>query len=531
MKSFTISSKILMGYAGVLIFTIAAAVLLTQTSRGVQSHVVMFIDDTMPQLSALEQLGKGINRLEISAFSLYGTLTNVGTFDDQRQEHAGHIDQQLRSLEAKQPAALQSALEQLDASLDQFRQVMAANRVNWDAARVELVNLSSQADKARQELGVIEQRVQQAASGSSQKIERELASSVTLVVVLVSVIALIAIVAFVLSRQRIAKPIQEFSTTLKQVSHNHDLTRQLNAQSGDEIGQAALSINELIGVFRTGISDVATAIQGISQSVGALGQAAESSDAIVSQINREIDRLVQVMVNLDGQIEHSVARSESASETASRGAKEVQQGASEVAETSESIAALARDIESTAEMLLQLRSAGDQVSGVVTTIAEIADQTNLLALNAAIEAARAGESGRGFAVVADEVRTLANKTHQSTVEINAMLDKILSSIVQSVDTMASNQEKAKASMELAQGTVSSLSDIQQTILDLSSASSEVAGLAAGVRNEVSTVRDQVNQFKHLGDSVARSSGETRDASGSLQGLSGSLESMVGRFKV
>lgn len=316
-----------------------------------------------------------------------------------------------------------------------------------------------------------------------------------------------------------------------QVSQDHDLTQQLNAKSGDEIGQAAHSINELLSVFRAGMSDVAAAIHGISQSVNTLGQATESSDATVGQMNQEIDRLVELMVNLEEQIEHSVARSESASETATRGATEVQQGASEVANTSASIAALADDIETTAAMLLQLRTAGDQVSSVVSTIAEIADQTNLLALNAAIEAARAGESGRGFAVVADEVRSLASKTHQSTVEINTLLDNIVSSIVQSVDTMASNQEKAQQSVKLVQSTVNSLANIQQTILELSQASSEVAGLAAGVRNEVCSVRGQVNEFKGMGDTVAQSSGETRAASASLSSLSSSLESLVGRFKV
>lgn len=532
MKSLSISSKILFGYAGVLLVTVVAAVLLTQTSRGVQQQVGMFIDDTLPQLTALEQVGAVINRLEISAFSLYGTTINVAGFDEQRSAHSESMAQQFGVFETQLAVTgLQQAIDLLNQNLDQLRNVMASRSVDWDGARTQLAELSSSAEAARAELQSIQAQVQQSAAVSSQIIEQDLAGSVTLVIVLVSVIAVFALIAFSLSRQQIARPIIEFSQTLEDVSSNHDLTRQLNASSADEVGQAASSINQLLAVFRAGMSDVATAIQGISQSVATLGHTSESSDATVSRLNQEIDRLVEVMVGLEDQIEHSVSRSAVASEAAARGATEVQQGAREVENTSSSIAALAGDIETTADMLLQLRSAGDQVSSVVSTIAEIADQTNLLALNAAIEAARAGESGRGFAVVADEVRSLASKTHQSTVEINTMLDKIVTSITQSVDTMASNREKAQRSVELAQVTVASLSNIQQTILDLSQTSSEVAALAGSVRQEVSTVRSQVNEFKSLGDTVAEGSGETREASASLRDLSGSLESLVGRFKV
>ncbi|MEF1230812.1 methyl-accepting chemotaxis protein, partial [Vibrio fortis] len=108
----------------------------------------------------------------------------------------------------------------------------------------------------------------------------------------------------------------------------------------------------------------------------------------------------------------------------------------------------------------ELQQMSSQIGSILDVIRGIAEQTNLLALNAAIEAARAGEQGRGFAVVADEVRVLAQKTTQSTSEIETMISNLQSSSKTAGNVIESCMNDMEMSVEQASNANSAMEEIQ-----------------------------------------------------------------------
>ena len=531
----SISFKIAMGYTAVLVITLIAAVALNNSSSTVKLEVSQFIAVTLPELEQVEQLQSGINELILSAYSLYGTTTNVEQFTNTYQQADTRIRASIEKLKALDSQfntePLESELSGYRDDLSALKSNMAASAVDWDGARDQLAQLSKRVAQIEALLKSHKQHISETATASSKRIFTKLSDALTLNWLMVAVIVGVAVLAYVYSRKQVVAPVTGLARQLGYVAESLDLTVKLPANAKDEVGMAARGVSRLLAVFGDGVQDVLHTSNGISEAVNSLGRVSQRAEDSVGHLNQEIDQLVNQMMQLEGRIEAGVASSTRASEAAQQGAAEVAQGAQEVGRTSDSISALADDMESTAAMLSELRSSGDQVSTVVSTIAEIADQTNLLALNAAIEAARAGESGRGFAVVADEVRTLANRTHQSTVEINNMLESIVSSITAAVENMSSNQEKAKQSVTFSRGTVDSLSSIQDTILGLSQQCIDVASATRLVQQEVVQARDQVNQFKALGATVAEGSEQTQTAGTQLSDLVQRLDELSSKFKV
>jgi methyl-accepting chemotaxis protein len=85
-----------------------------------------------------------------------------------------------------------------------------------------------------------------------------------------------------------------------------------------------------------------------------------------------------------------------------------------------------------ATKLAVLSEKAGNITGVITTITKVADQTNLLSLNASIEAEKAGEYGRSFAVIAREIRRLADQTAIATLDIEKIVNEIMTAVSSSV---------------------------------------------------------------------------------------------------
>jgi methyl-accepting chemotaxis protein len=191
---------------------------------------------------------------------------------------------------------------------------------------------------------------------------------------------------------------------------------------------------------------------------------------------------------------------------------------------------MVESVRNTGIQMEKLQKNAQDIGAIVDVIRGIAEQTNLLALNAAIEAARAGENGRGFAVVADEVRSLAQRTQQSTIEIQEMIAKLQSNTEKASIHIQDGQIKAEDSAshmaKLSQSLLSmahSVNQINELNTTIAAAAKEQGSVTDEISEKITAVSDGIGQSSHYAENTAQ-------AGRVLSGLSGELRQRMLQFK-
>ena len=493
----------------------------------------------MPSIENIHDSAANVAVIRLEALRLLTTDESAvrerskGLISKERGQLQERLDKHLALLSNDQERQL---LDQLKATVsgymtivDQLIQLVDQDH-QMQALTLLTDKLTPQGVILNQSLGALidfnQQGVEEAAQSAAQMYQ-----NAQWIVGAIIVIALIAtlLLAWLLTRS-ITTPLEQALRAARTIAAG-DLSQPIQVQGKDEPAQ-------LLGALASMQEQLQATIRGISESAQQLASAAEEMSSVMEQSTRglqaqndEIEQAATAVTQMSAAVDEVAGNAVSSAEASQASDEDSKHGHYQISETISSIQSLVNEVLDASGKAEGLALQAQDISKVLEVIRGIAGQTNLLALNAAIEAARAGEAGRGFAVVADEVRSLAQRTQDSTEEIEQMITGIQQGTQDTVGALTSSAEHASQTLQRANSAgnalekiTAAISQISQRNLVIASAAEQQASVAREVDRSLVNIRD-------LSTQTAAGATQTSAASQELSRLAVDLNGLVTRFIV
>jgi methyl-accepting chemotaxis protein len=336
---------------------------------------------------------------------------------------------------------------------------------------------------------------------------------------------LMAIILTKLITANVKNDLEGLKSTISKISEG-DLVTDVTSKLGIEFG---------LDKMKNQLQSILLLVQGSTmEMMGASNELAKVSEEVMLNVNRqadEVDLVSSAMIEMEA-TSIEVARH---AETTQSSTMEASQKADESIEITknamESMSELSTSLNQSSNNIQKLDEHSSNISSVLTVIKGIADQTNLLALNAAIEAARAGEQGRGFAVVADEVRTLAQRTQDSTIEIEEMVNLFTHGTAQAVNSMKINSDHGEKSHQATVEFSHKIEDIQTVMQNINDMNSQIATAAEEQSCTSQELSKSTLTIKNLSAENVESFNRVSTSSEELSSLAHQLKDKIDRFQL
>ena len=345
------------------------------------------------------------------------------------------------------------------------------------------------------------------------------------------VIALVVSMLSYLLARSLASPLSDMAELFSRLgSGDANLAYRLPESNQPELNNLSHGFNQFIHKIETAIKQVANESTEIRQSSNhVFEQAKNNSQSIDNQKEQTIS--VAAAINEMGATVQEIAQSAANAAKLTQSSQEnTSQSHQQVLQSQATISALATDIDGITEQVTLLSKKTIDIASIVDSIRGISEQTNLLALNAAIESARAGEHGRGFAVVADEVRALANRTSQSTTEIQSMIEELTTISEDVVNDISQSKQKAQQSVGAMQSSVELLDAISETANQINDMATLIATATEQQSNVVADVGRNIEQISEISDRAMNEQINTEQAIRDLANSAQALDALVATFE-
>ena len=282
-----------------------------------------------------------------------------------------------------------------------------------------------------------------------------------------------------------------------------DLSRDVEVQGNDELGQLLLAMDAMQRKLRAVVGHIRESAESIGVASREVAVGNHDLSTRTEQTAGNLQQAASAMTQLSGTVRHSADSAGQANQLAESASSVASRGGQSVA-----------NVVATME---QINASSQRIADIIGVIDGIAFQTNILALNAAVEAARAGEQGRGFAVVASEVRSLAQRSADAAKEIKSLIG---------------------ASVERVETGARQVADAGQTMREIESSvqrvTSMIAGISAAAREQSAGIDQVSGAVSHLETMTQQNAAlveQSAAAAQSLRDQADGLNALVSAFRL
>ncbi len=409
-----------------------------------------------------------------------------------------------QNLSLGQADSYKKVQQQRQTLFDKLQEVLKIrNNEKWRTdvylIRTEITPLIQEMDQSIEKLTTL---MQDKTIMYSQSIVSDLSSTLLSMLVIFLVALTIGGIILFITNKVMTKLLTDLETGFGILSSG-DLTARMDHKLKGELGGIAYLFNSFVMYLRTvtqQISQTSTILNGESQE---LSRIVDETSVNVHQQQQETTSIATAMTEMAATVQEVAQNTASAADSASEAKAASDEGIDTIENAIVSIQNLATEVQNAGQVIEVLAGDCDSIGQMLNMIRDIAEQTNLLALNAAIEAARAGEQGRGFAVVADEVRTLATRTHSSTQEIQALIERLQQAAKQAVEVMEKGNSQAEQSVTASEQAGNAFRKINESIRQIDLMSTQIASAS----EEQTKVTEDMSQRINVVSNIAQLTSE------------------------
>ncbi len=347
-------------------------------------------------------------------------------------------------------------------------------------------------------------------------------------IISIGVIGIVAVIVTLFVRQ-LGSQIQSLIQSMSQASEKKDVSVRSRVLSSDELGSCASYFNNMMETFEQALSQIETHSIQLATASEETTRITSSTAGNLDQQKNETTQVAAATEEVSSSIKEVSSSTENILQSASLVEENTRNGVEGVSLTVQNMRQLKEEMFKANEQVKQLRASSGEIHSIVDVIKSVAEQTNLLALNAAIEAARAGEQGRGFAVVADEVRTLAQRTQESTDQIESMVTRFQLDADNVATTIEASTAKVDGSVQQTEVLSGQLSDIQDSVAHINLLCVQVTSITQDQVVATGEIAEKVGSIDTLSSVNSDAGSQIMDAAEQQSTLAVNLRTLAGSF--